>query len=181
LGVDLHWHKFSSTNSLYFSQNHQIFLQISAQIDELLEQHPEPAKAGLHIGNSRTEPRNPASKKFDPEKAGLKLAKAGPPARAGPRPAKAGLSCSQRHPSSSPTSSLAELALHCSLAPRPNLPLPPGQLTPTTPHNTAQRQPSHLMLPSIPSLDHAATAQNPLAPTSAALAQLPPDQLRAHK
>jgi hypothetical protein len=55
------------------------------------------------------------------------------------------------------------------------------QLAPTTPHSATQRQPSHLMLHSIPSLDHAATAQNPLAPTSAALAQLPPDQLRTHK
>jgi hypothetical protein len=97
LGVDLHCHKFSSPNSLYFFRNHRFSIQISAQINELLKQHPEPAKAGLHTRNSRTEPKNPASKKSGLEKAGLRPAKAGAPAKAGPRSAKIGLSCSQHH------------------------------------------------------------------------------------
>jgi hypothetical protein len=70
LGVDLHCHKFSSPNSSYFSWNRRIFLQIPAQIDELLKQHPEPAKAGLNTRNSRTVPEIWVLKKSDPAKAG---------------------------------------------------------------------------------------------------------------
>jgi hypothetical protein len=44
-------------------------LQIFAQIDELLEQHLEPAKAGLHTENSRTDPEKQSLKKTEPAKA----------------------------------------------------------------------------------------------------------------
>jgi hypothetical protein len=54
LGVDLHFHKFSSPNSLYFSQNRRFFLSIFAQIDEHLAQYfskkSEPAKVGPQTG-----------------------------------------------------------------------------------------------------------------------------------
>jgi hypothetical protein len=56
LGVDLHCHKISSSNSSYFSRNQRFYLPISAQIDEQLAQN--------------------FSKKCEPEKAG-------PPAKAG--------------------------------------------------------------------------------------------------
>jgi hypothetical protein len=64
LGVDLHFHKFSSPNSSYFSQNHRFSVRICAQIDELRAQN--------------------FSKKSEPEIAGLRPAKASPPAKAGP-------------------------------------------------------------------------------------------------
>jgi hypothetical protein len=58
LGVDLHFHKFSSPNSSYFFRNRRFSLPISAKIDEKLIQNfskkcepakagPRPAKAGL--------------------------------------------------------------------------------------------------------------------------------------
>jgi hypothetical protein len=71
LGLDLHCHKFSSPNSLYFPRNHQFSLQISAQFDKLFAQHPQPAKAGLHTEISRSNPEKTSSKKCE-------LAKAGP-------------------------------------------------------------------------------------------------------
>jgi hypothetical protein len=57
LGVDLHIHKFSSPNSSYFARNHRFFTSISAKLDEQLAQN--------------------FSKKSEPEKAGLRPAKAG--------------------------------------------------------------------------------------------------------
>jgi hypothetical protein len=71
LGVDLHFHKLSSPNSLYFDRNRRFYLSICAQIDKFFAQHPEPAKAGLHTGNSRTISKFPDSKKYEPAKAGL--------------------------------------------------------------------------------------------------------------
>jgi hypothetical protein len=71
LGVDLHFHKFSSPNSLYFGRNRRFYLPICAQIAEFLAQFLEPDKAGLHTGNSRTESQNPDSKKCEPAKAGI--------------------------------------------------------------------------------------------------------------
>jgi hypothetical protein len=62
LGVDLHCHKFSSPNSLYFSQNRRFSFRISAQIDEHLDQD--------------------FSKNSEPEKASPRPAKAGPSAKA---------------------------------------------------------------------------------------------------
>jgi hypothetical protein len=70
LSVDLHFHKFSSPNSLYFGRNRRFYLPICAQIAEFLAQFPEPAKAGLHTGNSRTGSKNPDSKSYEPAKAG---------------------------------------------------------------------------------------------------------------
>jgi hypothetical protein len=62
LGVDLHCHKFSSPNSSYFSLNQRFSVRISAQIDEHFDQD--------------------FSKKSEPEKAGLRPAKASLPAKA---------------------------------------------------------------------------------------------------
>jgi hypothetical protein len=70
LGVDLHCHKFSSPNSSYFSRNRRFSLPICAQINKFFAQHPEPAKAGLHTGNSRTDSKFPDSKSSEPAKAG---------------------------------------------------------------------------------------------------------------
>jgi hypothetical protein len=61
---------------LYFGRNRGFFIPISAKFDEHLEQNfskkPEPAKAGLHTGNSRPE----SKKNLDSKK--CELAKAGP-------------------------------------------------------------------------------------------------------
>jgi hypothetical protein len=84
LGVDLHFHKFSSPNSLYFGRNRRFFIPISAQIDEFLAQYPEPAKAGLHTRNSQTVSNFLDSKSANRLKPTLRPAKAGAPAKAGP-------------------------------------------------------------------------------------------------
>jgi hypothetical protein len=77
LGVDLHFHKFSSPNSLYFGRNRRFYLPICAQIDEFFAQYPVPAKAGLHTGNSQTVSKFLDSKSSEPAKAGPSSAKAG--------------------------------------------------------------------------------------------------------
>jgi hypothetical protein len=68
---------------LVFLPDSSISIQISAQIDELFAQHTNPEKADLHTGNSRTDQEKLFSKKSEPAQAGLKPAKAGPPAKAG--------------------------------------------------------------------------------------------------
>jgi hypothetical protein len=95
LGVDLHFLKLSSPNSLYFGRNRRFYLPICAQIDKFFAQHPEPAKAGLPTGNSRPEAKFPDSKKCDRVKPALRPVKAAPPAKAGPSTAKAGPCLSQ--------------------------------------------------------------------------------------
>jgi hypothetical protein len=98
LGVDLHFHKFSSPNSLYFGRNRRFYLPICAQIAEFLAQFLEPAKAVLHTGNSRTESKNPDSKKCEPAKAGPSIWSM-PPASLDPPPRpRLAPSCVQLHP-----------------------------------------------------------------------------------
>jgi hypothetical protein len=104
LGVDLHCHKFSSPNSSYFSPNRQFFLSISAQIDEQLMPN--------------------FLKKSEP-------AKAGTPAKAGPRPAKAVPSSSASHPAAAPHIRAKPPRLHIKPA-GPDLPPAPGLDLPTT-------------------------------------------------
>jgi hypothetical protein len=66
LGVDLHFHKFSSPNSLYFSQNRQFFISFSVQIEELCVQNfLEKVRAGKSRPTVRLKPAH------RPAKAGL--------------------------------------------------------------------------------------------------------------